>query len=194
MEIKEKEVFGYEGKEGFDDIIAQMEAVNVIACDTENSGTIRSADLWSGQHYLTGISTAWRSGSLASAYFPIRHEDNNIPKEWIPALRSVLERKRIIFHNAKFDIAALSTLGFRIVIPPYDTAVMAHMCNEEFPSKKLEWLARFILKDGKDKDRVYKYAKIFGWANVDAHLMAPYARKDAELPYRLWEIFMKELA
>jgi DNA polymerase-1 len=186
----------------FDLYIKQMEEVDVIACDTENSGTIRSADLWSGRHYLTGISTAWRSGDLASAYFPFRHEDSNCPKEWLAPLGDLLRRKRLIFHNAKFDIAALTTIGIDIrgaikeglCLPPYDTSILAHLANEEFPSHSLEWLSKFILKDGKDKKEVNKWAKIWGWAEVPVWLMDPYACKDAELTYRLWEVFMKELA
>jgi DNA polymerase I-like protein with 3'-5' exonuclease and polymerase domains len=183
-------------KSEFDAIIAQLEEVDVIACDTENSGTIRSADLWAGQHYLTGISIAWRwNGHLESAYFPFRHESDNCPKEWQAPLGDILKRKRLIFHNAKFDIAALSTIGIIITIPPYDTACMAHMCNEEFPSKALEWLSAFILKEKHDdEDKVEMWAKIYGWDTVPVELMERRAKKDAEKTYRLWEVFMKELA
>jgi len=176
--------------------IEGIKANERIAVDTENSGTIRSAELWSGQHYLTGISAAWRSGNeVCSAYFPRRHESDNLPREWFDILGSVLLNRELIFLNAKFDIAALSTIGFDALQCPriWDIATMAHMVNEEFPSKALDWLSKFILKDQKDSDKVLNWAKFFGWHSIPVQLMDPYASKDAELTLRLFDILYREM-
>ena len=182
-------------KSEFDANIEEMKQYDVLGVDTENSGTTRPAELWSGQHYLTGISVAWGLDSISSNYYPWRHESENLPREWLPALKEVLTTKTLIFHNAFIDMAALSTLGIEITIPPFDTTVLAHMVNEEFPSKKLDWLSKFILKEEKyEKDKITRWGQTYGWETIPVGMMTPYAKKDAELPLRLWQILWKEMA
>jgi DNA polymerase I-like protein with 3'-5' exonuclease and polymerase domains len=164
-----------------------------IGADTENSGTVRAAELWSGTHYATGFSLAYpnKHGRLLSGYFPWRHEDDNCPNDWLYEISPILTERKLIFHNAHIDMAAMSTLGIEIVIPPFDTTVMAHMCNEEFPSKKLDWLSKFILKEAKEE--IPKKWLQWGWDQIPPQVMEPYARKDAELAYKLWKIFYREM-
>lgn len=177
-----------------DDYIDLLNEVEIIGCDTENNGTINPRELWSGQNYGTGISTAIRwERNLYSEYFPFRHPSGNIERQYLGLLKKSLEIKTLIFHNANIDMAALETFGIEITIPPFDTTVLAHLVNEEFPSKKLDWLAKFILKEGKDKGALKKYTDVWGWDDVPGELMAPYACIDAELCYRLWEIFWKDM-
>ena len=125
----------------------------------------------------------------------LNHESDNLPREWFDILGSVLLNRELIFLNAKFDIAALSTIGFDALQCPriWDIATMAHMVNEEFPSKALDWLSKFILKDQKDSDKVLNWAKFFGWHSIPVQLMDPYASKDAELTLRLFDILYREM-
>ena len=162
-----------------------MSAAEVIAVDTETTGF----NVKDGRDYLMGISVAYRLGALGimSAYFPFRHCQDNLPMEWLPDLKMVLERDALVFHNLKFDLHSLATVG---VVPRgkvYDTLNMAHMVNEEWPSKSLDWLSRKLLGDSKTKDKVSGWTEAFGWASVPPGLMAPYAQQDAELTLRLFE-------
>lgn len=176
-----------------------------IGADTENSGTVRPIELWAGIHYCTGISTAIkRNDRIWSRYFPFRHPADNLEKSDLATLKSILESKKLGFHNVPIDLAALETLGINVTIPPHDSIVLAHMVNEEFPSKELEWLSRYIFKrfpehhpyaryaTGKD-DKLKKYTDIWGWDDVPVWLMTPYACLDAEIQYAITDVFLQEM-
>jgi DNA polymerase-1 len=172
----------------------------LVAVDTETTGIDGIKD---GRHYCVGISFAYRiSGNLHSDYIPIRHSSGNTEPQKIrqvqDALVSASRSGALIFHNSKFDIHSLATLGndWRWLFEEgrfFDTMIIAHMHNEELPSKELDWLSKHFLNDSKDNDRLSQYTKIFGWEDVPVELMAPYAKKDAELTYRLWEILWPQL-
>lgn len=172
----------------------------LVAVDTETTGIDGIKD---GRHYCVGISIAYRiAGNLFSEYVPIRHSNSNFEPKKVEQLRDALvscsTSNALIFHNSKFDIHSLATLGndWRWLFERgrfFDTLAVAHMFNEELPSKQLDWLSKHFLNDNKDKDRLAQYTKIFGWDDVPVDLMAPYARKDAELTYRLWEVLWPQL-
>jgi len=172
--------------------ISAMLSADLIAVDTETTGL----GVQDGTDYLMGISVAYRLGPLGimSAYFPFRHEAENLDKTVLSKLQTVFDNKPLVFHNLKFDLHALRTAG--IVLGPqhklYCTMNMAHMVNEEWASKGLDWLAAKLLKDNKT-DEVKKWADVFGWATVPVGLMDPYARHDAELTLRLFELLWKDM-
>lgn len=162
------------------------QAATIIAVDTETSG-LRVRE---GEDYLMGISIAYTVGGVVmSAYFPFRHEKDNLDKSFIQPLRELLEDSRIVFHNAPFDIASLRTIGIRVRGDIWDTQVMAHHYNENLPSKELDWLSKYFLKDEKKHDPLFeKWIKLWGWKSLPVELMAPYAEKDAELTLRLFKL------
>lgn len=166
-------------------------ASDICAVDTETTGF----GVKDGHDFLMGISVAYRMGAfgLMSAYFPFRHESDNLPMEWSKDLFSALEHHPLVFHNLKFDLHSLATIGFVPQGKLFDTLNMAHMVNEEWPSKSLDWLSRKLLGDGKTKDRVQGWTEGFGWASVPPGLMAPYAEKDAELTLRLFECLWPQM-
>jgi DNA polymerase-1 len=140
-----------------------------------------------------------KQGTILSDYFPYRHPDveNNLPQETMVELFDILTdgHASLIFHNRKFDLHSITTLGSwardRILndsVVQYDTMMLAHMMNEELPSKELDWLSKVFLNDQKDED-LKNFASAFGWGNVPSHLMYRYACHDTELTYRLFDIF-----
>lgn len=160
-----------------------------LAVDTEASGN----DLRDGRGYAMGVSAAWEdNGILMSVYFPFRHENSNLPKEYIDPLREVLENHpTLIFHNAKFDIVSLRTLGIDYRGQFYDTMLLAHLLNETPDyeggwGKSLDWLSHHFFQEGKDDQHVKGWAKAFGWSTIPPQMMSPYAKKDAELTLRLF--------
>ncbi len=162
-----------------------MNAAEIIAVDTETTGF----NVKDGRDFLMGISVAYRLGAfgLMSAYFPFRHESDNLPMEWAQDLKAALKSKPLVFHNLKFDLHSLATFGFVPDGKIYDTLNMAHMVNEEWPSKSLDWLSGKLLGDHKIKDKIPGWSESFGWASIPPGLMEPYAQQDAELTLRLFE-------
>ena len=171
--------------------VVAMADAPYIAVDTETTGF----DVKTGKDYLTGISIAYRLGPLGifSAYFPLRHESDNLPvDETLALLKPILRDKILIFHNRKFDLFSLKTIGItEFNAMHYDTILMAHIVNEEWPSKQLDWLGKKLLKQGKDRDEIELWTKKMklGWASVPPNIMEPYAKQDAEITLQLFEIF-----
>lgn len=173
----------------YDKFLSSMQQADYLAVDTEASGN----DIRDGRGFAMGVSCAWEDhGILFSVYLPFRHEADNLPKDYVDGLKMVLENHRaLVFHNAKFDIVSLATLGIEIKGPFYDTMLFAHLLNETPDyeggwGKSLDWLAHHFFKEGKDDEKVKGWAKAFGWSTIPSAMMAPYAKKDAELTLRLF--------
>ena len=184
-----------------DRAIEQMYKVDRIALDTETTGIDGIKD---GRDYLTGISVGFRlENKWQSYYFPIRHNTGNISSGRVEKLRDCLYAMSgslcdatFIFANAKFDIHSLATLGWDWFYTRgkfRDVIVMAHMINEELPSKELDWLGQKYLRQGKDKHDIQVFTKIYGFGKVPPELMAPYSEQDAKLTYDLDELFVPEM-
>jgi DNA polymerase I len=167
--------------------IQGLRQATVVAMDTETTG-LRVKEY---EDYLQGISLAYRVGGMIfSEYFPFRHAADNLPMEVAEELLSILSDKYIVFHNRKFDFHSLMTLGIAFNLPKtYDTMLLAHMINENSPyEKSLENCCQKYIKKGKTgKDAIDRFTKTFGWGRVPPHLMAPYAKGDAEITLELWE-------
>jgi len=161
-----------------------MVDAEVIAVDTETTG-FRVKD---GRDYLMGISVAYYLGNLGimSAYFPVRHESQNLDPSIIHSLKPILESKPLIFHNIKFDLQSLATIGIYPNQRMFCTQQLAHMVNEEWFSKSLDALAKNLLGDKKTKEEVEKWTHAFGWKTIPGDLMDEYARHDAELTLELF--------
>ena len=169
-----------------------------VAVDTETTGIEK---IKTGQDYLTGISMAFPVGGLGmfKAYFPLRHKQDNLSiPEVLPKIKTVLAEKPLTFHNRKFDHHSLKTIG---IDPDKDlnkdqhcTLIMAHLWNEELPSKELDWLSKVLLKRPMPaKDKVGAFAKAFGWDNIPPHLIEGRACEDAEATYLLDELLWERL-
>jgi DNA polymerase I-like protein with 3'-5' exonuclease and polymerase domains len=177
------------------DFFAQAFLCGTMAVDTETTD-IEKTDLRDGTGFAYGISAAVHLNSTYYAtYFPVAHTKDNIDDTTKLALFNLIStRKRIIFHNAKFDIVALQTTGFKDKfgiggIRYYCTMLMAHMLNENVP-KGLDWLAKHELKeDGKNKPPDWELMfAIYGWSpDFPANIMAKYATEDAVLALKLFE-------
>jgi hypothetical protein len=167
---------------------------DTMAVDTETNG----GDVRDGTGFCVGISVAvLYNNTYYSAYFPVAHHEDNVSEEIKQSLFQIIaSRKRIVFHNAKFDLESLDTAGYiHGFIRWYDTMLMAHMLNENIP-KGLDWLAKNELKEpGKVK-------KDFGpiWRMKMGHFIPVaeielYAGTDTELTlklfYRLYPYFVK---
>lgn len=124
-------------------------------------------------------------------YFPFRHNMSNLDLSYKMELKELIESKVCVFHNAKFDIVSLATIGIYITGKFYCTLLMAHWVNENLLNKGLDWLAKHICKvEGKDKSKLFTdFIKLYGWGMIPPMLMAEYAAQDAYLVYVVFKYF-----
>jgi DNA polymerase-1 len=178
-----------------DEICSYLEALGedaIVACDTE--GTNIEWDYRDGRGYGTGISLAFRFGEVLGGYYPFRHPSGNISDAESYRLRNALRNFKgwLIFHNAKHDLVALSTLGIKYTGKFYDTMLLCHLLNETLPyEKSLNGCVQYYLGADEAKDDSVLKAMVAGlqgrWDLVDQQFMAPYAIHDAVLTLRLFE-------
>lgn len=163
-----------------------------IAVDTETTGY----EIRDGRGHAMGVSIAYSlaPGIIQSSYFPFRHKNGfNYDRATLEIIKALIgAHPAVIFHNAKFDLVSLATLGMKREGLFYDTMIMAHMLNENLMSKALDYLAKVYLRDpGKEKAEALElFIQAVGWELVPSELMFDYACKDAELTLRLAELFL----
>lgn len=169
--------------------LASEGPVQTIGVDTETNGE----DVRDGRGFAMGVSISWNGGDNG-IYLPFRHRDkeNNYDlSRWRDVLQGVLSRHKLVFHNAKFDLVSLATLGIDTSKFNYFcTMLLAHIVDENRPytGYSLDSCARYYLEgDHKDKDDDLKaWIKKYGWGTVSTEMMAKYAAYDAVLAYKLY--------
>jgi len=161
-----------------------------VAVDTETNGE----DCRDGRGYGLGISLAWKDSDGEQAiYFPFRHFDANYNLQAFKGLlQHVFDTRTLIFHNAKFDLTVLETLGFDTSkIRFLDTMILCHLINENEPyAKSLDSCVKFykVAEEGKHKtEKLNNWIKLHGWGMTPSYYMCEYAAWDALLTYRLYQ-------
>ena len=144
---------------------------------------------------------------MVSSYLPFRHPagptgvSSNLGRSELAELKKAIEEYKgiIVFHNAKFDLESLRTLGIHYTGLFYCTMLMAHLLNENLPfSKGLDSCGKHYLKDpGKKMSDMFKgFLKVYGWVGMLPEIIFDYAAYDADLTLRLFEclkpLFSKE--
>lgn len=182
--------------EDFEKHITHALQAEIVGVDTETTGI---EGIKSGADYLVGIGIAYDVPDFGTfdTYFPFRHSvGENLPLSYLQPVEEILKTKTLVFHNRPFDLHSLHTIGINIdrcTNIQYDTQVMAHMADENLPSKELDWLSKVFLNDSKDKSELDKWTKSMGWKDVPSHVMFDYGRHDPNLTLRLLPIFMDKL-
>ncbi len=164
----------------------------VIAVDTEtNAGDCRD-----GRGFVRGVSIAFKvEGEGYSHYYPFSHAvGGNFDNRTLGLLKQVLEAApALCFHNAKFDIVALQTLGINVLNTWFfDTMIGAQLVNENQPMRKdLDSVAlHYLGEHGKISEPALDKEKKNGFPNSTAAFVKEYAEKDAESTYRLGEVLL----
>lgn len=171
-----------------------------LALDTETTGL----NVQDKRDKCLGASVAFRheNGELYSDYWPFLHKagkEDNIDRATAKKVRWVLEKQRrpLIFANVQFDVLSLETLGVQVGDNPfYDVLTMQNLINENWTigRRGLDELSVYTLSDHKlaewewEKEFPLKKEKTSGWPNTTPKMMDGYARVDAELTYRIWEV------
>lgn len=177
--------------DSFQEHLGILRTADTLSVDTEGTITHPHSETW-------GLSV---SGNRCSEYYAFNHMfPGNLPQSWIAPLQEVIvNHPRVVMHNAKHDIRALQNLGIDIqnLNNWYCTMMMAHMNNENYASKKLDWLSRHFGGMPKRQDEVMDaIKKAFGWSWIPVEIIRPYGSDDAliteDLFYSLWPSFQEQ--
>lgn len=167
-----------------------------VALDTETNGE----DCRDGRGFALGVAIAWRdTEGINGLYLPFRHYDSNYNlQRFLPLLQRLISTRPIIFHNAKFDLTALETLGLSVVETRFlCTMILCHLINENEPfAKSLDACTKHYLGNeagGKHKDKVTPWVKLHGWGMLPAYYACSYATWDAVLALQLYEAIRPKL-
>lgn len=168
-----------------------------ITIDTETN----AEDVRDGRGYCIGISASITigDGGYFCHYFPIRHVDavHNLESDFFNELRQFIESYKgwLIFHNAKFDLVSLKTIGIDYQGKFYDTMLMCHLINENFPfDKSLNTCVKYYVdKEESKKDNPgFKYlCKELGWGNLTVAIIREYAEHDAVITNKLFDAIIE---
>lgn len=135
-------------------------------------------------------------------YLPFRHtncpEDNFDFHQFREVIQAILDRCTVIYHNAKFDLISLQTLGLQTLGRKFvDTMILCHLVDENRPwsGKSLDSCTKYYLEDGgKRKDPEYvNMLKFLGYEGMTADLTSKYATWDAWLTYQLYQAILPKL-
>lgn len=180
------------------ELTRQACTADTVAIDTETNGQ----DVRDGRGFAYGVSLAYRSrNGLVSYYMPFRHENpgrvgNYDRRHFMPLLQNILSERRCIFHNAKFDLVSLQTLGLDVERTNFFCTMKgAHLVNENLFSYSLDDVCkRYLGRPGKQKSEAFKkFEKITGWAGMPPEIHGEYAAYDTYSTLELYEALVPHL-
>ena len=173
-----------------DKYLMEAEEAGEIAIDTETTS------LDSHQAKLVGISLSTKIGQ--ACYIPIGHSNGNnlIEKNIINKIKPVLQDKSIkkIGQNIKFDYIILYHRGIDMNSME-DTMLMSYALDAGKNRHNMDALSEIHLghETISYKDLVGTGKKQINFSEVDIKLAKKYAAEDADITYRLYKIFLKNL-
>lgn len=167
-----------------------------VAIDTETTG------LWPFKgDELIGVSVY--TPETGAAYFPFRHAvGRNLPVRELRQLRKVVDPKRQIGFNYKFDLEFLALEGWTPTESDIeDVMLAAHLMNENEPQGfHLKGLSDKYLGSNSSEEEKELTALLRerglgkgDMRHLEPGLVAPYAAKDAELTFRLRDFYLPHL-
>ncbi len=178
-------------KEGeLDKWLSEAEENGEIAVDTETSS------LDPHQAKLVGISFSTKVGK--ACYIPIGHkEGKNLEEEIvIKKIKPILEDKSIkkIGQNIKFDYIILYNRGIKMNALE-DTMLMSYVLDAGKNRHNMDTLSEIHLdhKTIAFKDLVGTGKKQINFSEVKINVAKDYAAEDADITFRLYKIFSKNL-
>ncbi|AJA90349.1 DNA polymerase I [Borreliella chilensis] len=169
-----------------DNLIENLKKAKSISIDTETS----SLDIYTAK--LIGISISFKE--FEGYYIPIEAKGKiYIEKQYIIQKFNNLFKSnpKIIGQNYKFDYKILKNNGFSPIPPYFDTMIAAYLIDTN--SKiSLDFLAEKYLmhKNIKYEDVVQKNDN---FANISLEMATSYSSEDADITFRLFNIFTEKL-
>ena len=188
--INKKNYFLIKNEKEIDEWIREAEESGELAIDTETSS------LDAHQADLIGISLSTKIGK--ACYIPIGHKSGDCLKKInvIKKLRPLLEDKSVkkIGQNIKFDFIVLYKQGIEMNSME-DTMLMSYVLDAGKNRHNMDILSEIHLshKTISFKDLVGSGKKQINFSEVEINQAMEYAAEDADITYRLYKIFTKNL-
>ena len=188
--INKKNYFLIKNEKEIDEWISEAEESGEIAIDTETSS------LDAHQADLIGISLSTKIGK--ACYIPIGHKSGDCLKKInvIKKLKPLLEDKSVkkIGQNIKFDFIVLYKQGIEMNSME-DTMLMSYVLDAGKNRHNMDILSEIHLshKTISFKDLVGSGKKQINFSEVEINQAMEYAAEDADITYRLYKIFTKNL-
>jgi len=173
-----------------DEWLQEAEEAGELAIDTETSS------LDAHQAELVGISLSTKIGK--ACYIPIGHKSKGCLKNElvIKKLKPLLEDKSVkkIGQNIKFDFIVLYKQGIKMSSME-DTMLMSYVLDAGKNRHNMDTLSEIHLshKTVSFKDLVGTGKKEINFSDVELDRAMEYAAEDADITYRLYKIFNKNL-
>ncbi|EEH32795.1 DNA polymerase I family protein [Borreliella burgdorferi 29805] len=169
-----------------DDLIESLKKAKYISIDTETS----SLDTYTAK--LIGISISFKE--FEGCYIPIEAKGKiYIEKNYIiQKFNNLFESNpKIIGQNYKFDYKILKNNGFNPIPPYFDTMIAAYLIDTN-SKVSLDFLAEKYLmhKNIKYEDVIQKNDN---FANISLEMATSYSSEDADITFRLFNLFTKKL-
>ena len=188
--INKKNYFLIKNEKEIDEWIREAEESGELAIDTETSS------LDAHQADLIGISLSTKIGK--ACYIPIGHKSGDCLKKInvIKKLKPLLEDKSVkkIGQNIKFDFVVLYKQGIEMNSME-DTMLMSYVLDAGKNRHNMDILSEIHLshKTISFKDLVGSGKKQINFSEVEISQAMEYAAEDADITYRLYKIFTKNL-
>ncbi|MEY2776689.1 MAG: hypothetical protein RLY30_787 [Pseudomonadota bacterium] len=176
--------------EAFDQMLARLEAAELVAFDTETTSIDpRHAD-------LVGLSFAWEVGH--AVYVPVGHRyagaPDQLPSEAVLArLRPWLEDadRLKLGQNLKYDAHVLLRAGIRLAGMAHDTLLQSYVLEAHRPHDLASLAQRHLNRSGLSYDEVTgKGAARIGFEQVAVEVATQYSGEDSDftlhLHHTLW--------
>ena len=173
-----------------EEMLASLEASEFVAFDTETtSQTAMLAE-------LVGLSFSNEDGK--GWYVPVGHEEGQQlgREDVLERLKPLLEsgRVQLAAHNANYDMTVLGNYGIDVDIA-FDTMIAAHLCGRTRTSVGLKPLALSMLKEDMTpiEELIGRGRNQTTMDKVEIAKAADYAAADADMTFRLIDVFASEL-
>jgi len=188
--INKKNYYLITNEKEIDHWIDEAEEAGELAVDTETSS------LDAHQAELVGISLSTKIGK--ACYIPIGHKSKGSLKKEIvlKKLKPILEDKSVkkIGQNIKFDFIVLYNQGIKMNSME-DTMLMSYVLDAGKNRHNMDTLSEIHLghKTISFKEIVGTGKKKINFSDVELNKAMEYAAEDADITYRLYKIFSKNL-
>lgn len=147
------------------------------------------------------------SNGVDGLYVPVYSWDGSklVPVSYaaeVKAMLAALQGKKLICHNAAFDIPfTQNAYGVTLIASLYaDTMLMAHLCDENLPSYGLKELGENLYgkEETQAKDQLQASIKANGgtikeYYKADTAVLADYCIQDCMLTFKLYNHYSKQL-
>ena len=189
--IKNKHISNYElidNNQKLEKLKILLKNTSILSIDTETT----NLDPWIAK--LVGISISIGEGK--AWYVPLGHTNGKQIsfKEIQIFLNEILSKnKKIIFHNANFDLSVLRNAKIKVESTIIDTMVAAHILGKTSIGLKQLGLEIFGIEMEPIKTLIGSGKKQISIDNVSIEEVKNYACLDAEITFRLWEFFEKSI-